>query len=466
MDWEPPSDSGEMPEFPVLYLSRKKRTRSKVEGNSTTTYNYKVRNKGTGMIVRETERSTTITVSREIGVFDEVDANVSSENFIHLIERRNGPWDCWEEIPECTVEGVVTHRYERDEIFSESEETSGEIDSDTDVEETEKRWSRTVSHVEGVNSEDSDGCLEIDTRNTVPENLSWLESVAVLCLGDSDDYSEEETVTATYKLFRSTLIETGSATEDTGWIDRPAGGEQRTVDTCSGYRSSIFENETFLSDPVTKVEAATAAREKLVDWMQRIEQLCGSDSFSDVEEECSALLPVCSAECVAKMMLDWPTEGDTTGAAVYTADIAAFQYRWKLDQCCRNQKIRMEWDEVFYPREFLEWLEVARMESEPSDPPVLPTITKKAWVWEGEPPGCDEFASGFDDEERYANETMWSPWGLPVLVPPGQQGIVALRNLLVDCNPDSPWGSKPELMIGVLPRYDESDLDENEDTEI
>lgn len=463
MDWEPPSGSEIMEEFPVLYLSRKYNKTLEIQGSATTTYNFKVRNTGTGLIVRELENSTTLTVSDKKGVFDEVLVEVEGWR---IVQKRQGPWDCFDKVPKCNIEGVVTREYEREEVFSSQNETSGEIDSDTTTTESIKRWTEVIKQVEGEDSVDTDGCLEVVERDVSPTGIGFLDSTAMFCISDSQDLAESEVVTGTSRVFESVLTETGSAFSQTDWFPNPSGGQAQETQSCNGSRVSTLREEVTLSDPVTKPVAMSTARDRLVQWMEDIERICGSVSES-VDEECSALVPVCGSDCMAKMEIEWPTEGAFgTQTATFSATISAFQYRWKLDSCCRNQKIRAEWDEVFFPKVFLAWLDEIRLQSEPGPPPVMPTVTKKAWQWEGTPPGCDESASWFEEDDRFLDESMWSPWSLPVLPPPGEEGIVVLRNLMIDCNPDSKWGSKPELMRGVLPEYDASDLDNNEETQV
>ena len=112
------------------------------------------------------------------------------------------------------------------------------------------------------------------------------------------------------------------------------------------------------------------------------------------------------------------------------------QYRWTVPPEHEGPYYRIDWDEVFYPQDFLDW------QSNPvGPPPVLPTLTAKSWEWQGIAlgPCCGEETDTYED--RLADETRKSPWG--VLTPPNDAGRKELANVRVMCyrNPYSnlPW---------------------------
>lgn len=142
-----------------------------------------------------------------------------------------------------------------------------------------------------------------------------------------------------------------------------------------------------------------------------------------------------------------------------------FRYRWKLNKCC-GLYAGLAWLEVYYPKEFIDWLAAELASSGHTDPPVIPTTTNKAWEWEGltRPTECNNSNSsdsviGPNDPgwNAFDDETRWSPWSLTVSVPSGEMGRVHLRNLYMSCY-RSIYGTKPDL-IPLYGTYDPSDLD-------
>lgn len=146
-------------------------------------------------------------------------------------------------------------------------------------------------------------------------------------------------------------------------------------------------------------------------------------------------------------------------AARLTTDF--FRYRVKLNKCCGYPKIRSEWDNVLYPREWLNWLaewladEASDSVPAPAEPAARPLVTPKAWEWEGVPPMCDDSSgsdSSADPVDPFDHEPMWSPWSPVIQVPEDMEGVVAMRNYQQKC-----YGVLPDPMPGVFGGYDESE---------
>jgi hypothetical protein len=137
----------------------------------------------------------------------------------------------------------------------------------------------------------------------------------------------------------------------------------------------------------------------------------------------------------------------------------AFQYRFKLNKCCAWRAIRSEWDEVFFPKAYLDWLAETALLSDESDWPENPggvIVTPKAWVWSGVPPRCDGSSDSPDSSEDnpFDYEPMWSPWSALVKTAAGQEGWIELRNYQQKCY-EAPPQQMPDV-FGVYELADES----------
>jgi len=203
----------------------------------------------------------------------------------------------------------------------------------------------------------------------------------------------------------------------------------------------------------------------------------------------------------------WPTDAaDSDSAEIYTwSDCGAafdcgncstppsalrFRYRWKIPPCHPGSWYKIEWDEVFFPKAYLDWLAAAQAYDpndsigsdslatgiEPFDPnanppPELPVLTPKEWTWEGDAlgpcldvdstPSDSSDAIGNELAERDAMTDRWSPWSLTV-VPPGP-GTVELRNARIQCY-RNPFGTVTQpIVIGdfTLGDLDQDGIDDS-----
>jgi len=227
-------------------------------------------------------------------------------------------------------------------------------------------------------------------------------------------------------------------------------------------------------------------------------------SYNDYSEEvtCASLL-----EALAEVDPVWPTDNesdsdsaeDITGTAcealyfcglngdVGASSSSVFRYRWTIPLCHAGSYYRIDWDEVFFPKAYLDWLEAAEAydpntestsESdrvpagiEPFDPnanppPTLPTLTPKSWEWTGEALGpCVDIDSNYSDSYdpiasdyylRYNDTTRRSPWSLTVR--PIAEGQIELRNVRVQCY-RNPYGAVSQpVSMGV---YLTTDVDQD-----
>ncbi len=121
---------------------------------------------------------------------------------------------------------------------------------------------------------------------------------------------------------------------------------------------------------------------------------------------------------------------------IASAIARAIQYRIKLNKCCGYKTVRSEWLEVFYPRDYLEWLATISDISDPSEWPANPggiTVTPRVWEWTGTPPLCRDSDSAASDSDPFDEESMWSPWSATVKVPAGKEGVVVLKGYKQRC---------------------------------
>lgn len=144
-------------------------------------------------------------------------------------------------------------------------------------------------------------------------------------------------------------------------------------------------------------------------------------SFDDVPE--SSDLPLAIFNCSSC--------GFDSGLGQYS------RYRWTVPPEHEGSYYRIDWDEVFLPKAFLDW------QSNPvGAPPVLPTLTPKSWTWTGTAlgPCCGEETDTYED--RLNDPSRKSPWGN--MAPPETAGRKEIANVRVLCY-RSPFGALPWL---------------------
>lgn len=138
-------------------------------------------------------------------------------------------------------------------------------------------------------------------------------------------------------------------------------------------------------------------------------------------------------------------------------ELAAFRYRWRLNKCCGYKKILSGWREVFFPLEYMQWYQdlagLGSSDDIPAPPVDLDALAEhRQWLWEGQPPLCNDSSSGSSEVDPYDHEPMWSPWSLTVKVPDGEEGLVLLRNYFQIC-----YGNIPDAMPDVTGQINLSD---------
>lgn len=116
------------------------------------------------------------------------------------------------------------------------------------------------------------------------------------------------------------------------------------------------------------------------------------------------------------------------------------RFRWIVPPEHEGSYYRIDWDEVFFPKAFLDW-----QNNPVGPPPVLPTLTPKSWEWTGTAlgPCCGEETDTYED--RLADEARKSPWG--VMPPPDEAGRKELANVRVLCY-RSPYTNLPWRVDG------------------
>ncbi|MES2995902.1 MAG: hypothetical protein V4733_03740 [Verrucomicrobiota bacterium] len=105
------------------------------------------------------------------------------------------------------------------------------------------------------------------------------------------------------------------------------------------------------------------------------------------------------------------------------------QYRWKFDTC-NVSAMRVEWDEVFYPYEYITWYLAAQHnpanpELWPPPPADLPVRTPKAYDYSGPITSC------VDSLPVYA----YSPWSIITRVPAEKNGTVRIKSVRFEMYP-------------------------------
>lgn len=207
---------------------------------------------------------------------------------------------------------------------------------------------------------------------------------------------------------------------------------------------------TVYSEPVTLADFKAAAEA----WAEEnsaaafaATELAASDSGA-----CAAGFDLCGASKF------YSSGVDPWRAAIYAQ---VFRYRWKLNKCCGYSSIQSGWREVYWPKAYLDWLDL--LETLGSDDPVPPPpvdldalATKKQWLWTGTPPLCPEDSADSSASappvDPFDHEPMWSPWSAPVKVPDGQEGRIGLRNYFQIC-----YATLRDFMPAVTGALDFSD---------
>ena len=229
--------------------------------------------------------------------------------------------------------------------------------------------------------------------------------------------------------------------------------------TLYGYSCSyLLVNPYESADPPTVV-SSTGYTDGMTysEWVAEAQSVIGAVEFN---ESC-----VFDNQCFAARETDQLPgggSGDSDDEINESISESVFRYRWKLNKCCGPYSA-LSWLEVFYSKDFLEWL----ANGGSGNAPDIPTSTPKAWtLTDGVvPPECWD-SGGSDDSsssdaplDPFDDESFWSPWSLPVRIPGGQDGTILLRELYMTCY-RSPFGTVPDY-IPLLGHYDSSDLDED-----
>lgn len=162
------------------------------------------------------------------------------------------------------------------------------------------------------------------------------------------------------------------------------------------------------------------------------------------------------------------------------AEATRSRYRWRVPPCHPGSYYRIEWDEIFFPKEYLDWYYEAQ-NWEPvnsseeggigpfnplTDPPdALPELTPKNYTWMGAALGdCPQLDSNSDSVDdvakeyvrRYELPSRRSNWFGDLYAK--KDGIVEIRNVRVLCY-RNPFGSKPQPVFDLF--YDPEDVDQD-----
>jgi hypothetical protein len=136
-------------------------------------------------------------------------------------------------------------------------------------------------------------------------------------------------------------------------------------------------------------------------------------------------------------------------------EAVVLRYRWHVPPCHTGSYYKIEWDELFLPKSYLDWYEAALIsvdgievfDPNADPPPELPVLTPKTWTWGGAV--LAECGVGMDDfNERYEMESRISPWSLPVL--PTENGHTIIVNPVVWCVENNPFGNLPQPLDGQV----------------
>jgi hypothetical protein len=148
-------------------------------------------------------------------------------------------------------------------------------------------------------------------------------------------------------------------------------------------------------------------------------------------------------------------------------EVTRFRYRWKVPPCHAGSYYKIMWDEVFFPKEYLDWYDDAQtsangieaFDPNANPPPVLPTITPKEWEWTDAALGeCDELDPENNFEFREQIESRISPWSESVFAL--SEGTIELSNARVICY-RSEYGTKPQVLDMYPNSYSTDDVDQD-----
>ena len=148
-------------------------------------------------------------------------------------------------------------------------------------------------------------------------------------------------------------------------------------------------------------------------------------------------------------------------------DVTRVRIKWKVAPCHPGSYYKILWDEVFFPKEYLDWYEDALSSTEgieafdpnANPPPVLPTLTSSEWEWIGEALGdCDELDPENNYEFREQIESRISPWSESIVAL--DNGVTEIRNVKVICY-RSDYGVKPQSFDDIYQGYNEDDVDQD-----
>ncbi len=447
-------------DIPTLYHDRiSRQNHRESSGSRVHEYRFRRRNATTLVVVEDNQSTETVTYTESFAIAGTPDIrqpDIDPGSLFYESDVREGIWWPANDFPPgCLPDGSPVLYYHGDydyaRVFTGDWAGSNPDES--------KGW-------EGKYWLELDSADECGTREEVIENTA----TPFFDVGEegSPTVTTSETLTATEDITVTTTEYSEVESSDTGWVENfgGGGGEVRTETTTTTAHVEEMTDSIVLSSPFDRGDARDALRERLVEVMANLDAVCDSGSGSagfELDDGTVLSPPLCVDGCGAEVSVGWPTQDaeGVGGEVTISGTGRAFRYRIKLDKCCLNEKIRLEWDEVFYPQSYLDWLEGGAS----GDPPDEPVVTPKAWEWEGIPPGCGSSSAAESDHDSYDEQSMWSPWSLAVIPPLGGEGVVLLKNMLMDCNPDSPWGSKP-MLVDTFGEFDSEDLDEDPDTEI
>lgn len=191
----------------------------------------------------------------------------------------------------------------------------------------------------------------------------------------------------------------------------------------------------------------------------------------------------CSELRDAAIALEFEKTNDTCEAYYYCPECAQFaemslsklRYKWIVPPCHTGSYFKIQWQEIFFPKAYLDWYNEALAFVDPTGgedilndgitffdpnanpPPELPVITAKEWEWEGLNLGeCDNTETN-DYQYRLALESRKSPWSNIVICP--SEGVIQIHNIQIYCY-RSPFGNKPHGGGGNY-NYSTNDVDQD-----
>jgi hypothetical protein len=188
-------------------------------------------------------------------------------------------------------------------------------------------------------------------------------------------------------------------------------------------------------------------------------------SCSDMQSKIAGITPDFGHEsvgntCMASFFCEWP-DGPLS-------ELSIFRYRWRVAPCHPGSYYKIEWDEIFFPLAYLDWLEDAQdpdviaFDPNANPPPALPVITTKNWEWEGTALGdCVPLDPTNNYDYRKDIAERMSDWSGPVRTT--EQGIIEIHNVRVYCY-RSTYGSKPQYVTpagGSTGTYSTGDVDQD-----